>query len=654
MTRNVVDRHLRQEVTLGHVVARTVTADRSALRGLTIPAAAYVRTCNGLLEADEQVVARVLERLAERYYHLVVNNRQVAGNHHLREVVPIVERCQGSILGRGHVNLELSCTPVCISGSGVEGQLGDRIPEDLLQTLCRNDELAGSITLIYVGTIDRYVAVGIGTIVYNDRVDIGRQEGDHSTICALSIQLTAICLHASVVGSLSGQTGQVSYRLGNVQHERVRHIAIETVLNLPCLCLTSIPGKLSHRTITRSQLSCETCRSRTSDRRTEGLHYTPVAFAILTTVRTYVYIIGMRCQEIREDVRSIVYIDQVRKSIRIECSDCIQSDLPCALTFLTCTPRQFSRVCIDIRSSQVDRFETGQLPDAEVINCSGRIIGRIIIISPDKNYIVQTGLNSDIIAIEGLPCILLVQTLTTIQCNPTSRQSGSGYTGRQIRSCFQFNGIRNKYYTQVIPQGRCSFTVTFPVILEGIASCFEIEQLRSIYYGIRTCVVSIRSTSVIGDIERVRTLTIVSGLTISPCVSKCTIDECPSVLSLKVVCIRDGSRSLLCYKVQGLRPVILVASYLYLNIIVICIIKVCQCIRTLYVLNQYGIRTVDVTQVEACLAITVPVDRSGVDGDISSFESIRQLARLSRTERGCSPEARTIGLTAVRTYVHVI
>ena len=643
---------------MSHVVTRTVTTDRSAVSSYTIPRRCTIErratTCSSLLEADEQVVTRVMERLAKRYYHLVVHDREVTGNHDLRQAVPVNQCTDGSVLRRSHIYLKLGSTPVGSSLTCVEGQRGDRIPHDLLQTLCRNDELACCSTIIHIHSVNRNVVVGLRTIVHYDRVEIGRLEGDDCTIGALTIQVTAICFHASVVGSLSGQTGQVSYRLGNVEYERVCHIAIETVLNLPCLCLTCIPNQGSDRTVTRRELSLKSGRSRTSDRRLEGLHYTPTTCAVLTTVRTNVYIIHMRCQEIREDVRSIVYIDQVRKGIRIECSNCIQSDLPCALTFLACTPRQFSRVCIDIRSSQVDRFETGQLLDADVIYSSGRIIGRTIIISPDKNYFVQTCLNSDIIAIEGLPSIILVQTLTTIQCDPTSRQSGSGYTGRQIRSCFQFNGIRNKYYTQVIPQGRCSFTVTFPVILEGIASCFEIEQLRSIYYGIRTCVVCIRSTSVVGDIDRVRTLTIVSGLTISPCVSKCTIDECPSVLSLKVVCIRDGSRSLLCYKVQGLRPVILVASYLYLNIIVICIIKVCQCIRTLYILNQYGIRTVDVTQVEACLAITVPVDRSGVDGDISSCEVVRQLARLSRTEGDITPNAVTILSTAVRTYVYGI
>ena len=84
LARNISDLNLRQEVTLRHVVTRTVTTDRSTTRVLSIPGGGLPCACNGLLEADEQVVARVLERLAERYNHLVVLDRQVTCNHHLR------------------------------------------------------------------------------------------------------------------------------------------------------------------------------------------------------------------------------------------------------------------------------------------------------------------------------------------------------------------------------------------------------------------------------------------------------------------------------------------------------------------------------------------------------------------------------------------
>ena len=424
LTRNVVDRHLRQEVTLSHVIARTVTTDRSAVSSYTIPRRCTIErratTSSSLLETDEQVVTCVLERLAERYYHLVVHDREVTGNHDLRQAVPVNQCTEGSVLRRSHIYLKLGSTPVRSSLTCIEGQRGDRIPEDCLQLISRNDELTGGCTIVHIRSVNRNVVVGLRTIVHYDRVEIGRLEGDDCAICALTIQLTAICLHASVVGSLSGQTGQVSYRLGNVQHERVRHIAVETVLNLPCLCLTCVPSKGSDRTVARSELSLESGRSRTSNRRCERLDCTPITCAVLTTVRTYVYIIGMRCQEIREDVRSIGYINQVREGIGVECSDCIQSDLPCALTFLACTPRQFSRVCIDIRSSQVDRFETGQLFDADVIYSSRSLSATGTIVSPKKNHFVKTSLNSQVKRFRG-PRRRQIQLDTIMQGSPTCR-----------------------------------------------------------------------------------------------------------------------------------------------------------------------------------------------------------------------------------------
>ena len=52
--------------------------------------------------------------------------------------------------------------------------------------------------------------------------------------------------------------------------------------------------------------------------------------------------------------------------------------------------------------------------------------------------------------------------------------------------------------------------------------------------------------------------------------------------------------------------------------------------------------------------IGIPADRSGVGRDISSCYITRSLASLCRTEGSRSPEAYTVFITAVRTYVYGI
>ena len=163
-------------------------------------------------------------------------------------------------------------------------------------------------------------------------------------------------------------------------------------------------------------------------------------------------------------------------------------------------------------------------------------------------------------------------------------------------------------------------------------------------------------TVIIGDIKCVRTLTIVSSRTICPCIRIGTIDECPAVLGLKVVCIRESSRSLQCYEMQGFtRPVLLITSHLNLNVVVNCILEFPYYVRTCYVIDS--INPIDaihaITQVEACLLIGIPADNRRIRRDIRCSEICRLLASTCGTEGDRAPSTEAI-LVAVRTYVHVI
>ena len=351
------------------------------------------------LYTDHEVTSLILVRIAEGNNHLAVHQREGCFVHDFRHRSPILLSSEGSVLNLQYVSLEGSTLPRrsrSRSKRTEEGQRSNRIPFERLELSSRNDELATLRSVIYIVTLYRYIRVSRSTIVNEELVCVGRFEGDDCAIEALTIQLTAVCFNASVVGSLSGQTGQVDRRLGNYDCSRVREVCIERVLNLPCLCFTCIPVQRSDRTITRGQDSSQTGRSRTSDGRQEGLNRTPITCSIFTTVSTYVSIVTCGRVEIREDIRSIRYVDQVREGIRIECRNRIQSDLPCVLTFLTCTPGQFSRVCKDIGSVQVGRFQTGQLLDGDVIHSSRSLRATRIIVSPEKNHFVETCLNSQV------------------------------------------------------------------------------------------------------------------------------------------------------------------------------------------------------------------------------------------------------------------
>ena len=107
-------------------------------------------------------------------------------------------------------------------------------------------------------------------------------------------------------------------------------------------------------------------------------------------------------------------------------------------------------------------------------------------------------------------------------------------------------------------------------------------------------------------------------------------------------------------EVDSSGPAILaLASSLYLYLVCRAGLETGDLIRALYVRNQYGIGTLDVTEVEACLTIGIPADFSRIRTR-SSCEIVRRLASFSRTEGELTPNANAIFATAVRTYVHVI
>ena len=189
-----------------------------------------------------------------------------------------------------------------------------------------------------------------------------------------------------------------------------------------------------------------------------------------------------------------------------------------------------------IDSGKVSRSSTNDTCNAEVIKSGSRFIICATVVTPQNNNHIVAFLDVDSIRSKGLPSSLLVQCQTAIQSDASGRQSLISNTGRQCGTCCKFNISRNEGYTHIIPQSRSTLTLTSPVVLEGISTTLEMEQLGCIY-NCSTVRVGIRGTTIIRDIECVRTLTVVSSRTIYPSVSHFSVNEEPLISILEVICI---------------------------------------------------------------------------------------------------------------------
>ena len=173
--------------------------------------------------------------------------------------------------------------------------------------------------------------------------------------------------------------------------------------------------------------------------------------------------------------------------------------------------------------SQAGRLHAVDLRDADVIHSSRSLRTATIVITPCKDEVIFACLNFQILCGVCVPLSADVLLRIAIQRNPIGRKSCSRESCRTSRTCCQILGSRNEGYTQVVI---ITFTVRFPIILEGVDSILEVEETSCINDSRATSSVSIVLTSVIGDIQSMLATIVCSGVN-HPLVSERTVDQIP-------------------------------------------------------------------------------------------------------------------------------
>ena len=255
-TINMVNLHLRVEVTLHSRIGTILIHRVTGYTRLTIPRARSIRTCYSLLEANQEVTALVLERFIQGNFHLLVCKFEMLRVHYFMHVRPCNHCRKNRVIRFSYVYIKLSTFPSCRSRAGEECQFGDRIPLDSSNLFLRNDELAIS-SHICVVSVERNIATGSCTIVDDDSVH--RCEGDHIRPLTL-FRLTTDCFYASVIGRIRDETGEAESRLGYIRCDSVCKLRIHTILYLPSGSSTGCPFEGSDSPITLRQNSLQAIR----------------------------------------------------------------------------------------------------------------------------------------------------------------------------------------------------------------------------------------------------------------------------------------------------------------------------------------------------------------------------------------------------------